>query len=200
MAMRTSEFGKIGTDRGLCQKRSAVSDDSRVGDVGERDVGDVPANSSSCGYRCVKSLRTTHLARFATLSCFHHNSGMRENEIAAKILDAAFRVHTELGPGLLESVYETALAWELVQMGFNVERQRAIPLVYRDIKLEDGFRVDLLVEGQVIVEIKSLEQVPTVAFKILLTYLRLADIRLGLMINFGEEHLKDGIKRVANRL
>lgn len=125
---------------------------------------------------------------------------MRENEIAAKILDAAFRVHTELGPGLLESVYETALAWELVQMGFNVERQRAIPLVYRDIKLEDGFRVDLLVEGQVIVEIKSLEQVPTVAFKILLTYLRLADIRLGLMINFGEEHLKDGIKRVANRL
>ena len=125
---------------------------------------------------------------------------MHENEIVGEILDAAFRVHTELGPGLLESVYETALAWELAHMGLQVERQRAIPLIYQNIKLEDGFRVDLLVEGKVIVEIKSLEQVPPVAYKILLTYLRLANIRLGLMINFGEEHLKDGIKRVANRL
>ena len=125
---------------------------------------------------------------------------MHENEIATKILEAAFRIHDELGPGLLETVYETALEWELIQIGLRVERQKPVPLVYREVKLEDGFRVDLLVENKVIVEIKSLEIVPKVAFKILLTYLRLADIRLGILINFNEEHLKDGIKRVANKL
>ncbi|MBX7134610.1 MAG: GxxExxY protein [Fimbriimonadaceae bacterium] len=125
---------------------------------------------------------------------------MDENIIAAKVLDAAFRVHTELGPGLLETVYETAMAFELTQMGLRVQRQRSIPLVYREVKLEDGFRVDLLVEGRVIVEIKSVEFVPPVVYKIVLTYLRLSDLRLGILINFGEEHLKDGIKRVVNRL
>ncbi len=125
---------------------------------------------------------------------------MTENQIAKLVLDAAFRVHTALGPGLLESVYEMAMVCELTAMGLRVRKQHPIPVVYRGIKLEMGFRADLLVEDLVIVEIKSEEAVPRVAFKILLTYLRLADKRLGLMINFREESLRDGIKRVVNRL
>lgn len=125
---------------------------------------------------------------------------MKENEIAAIIVDAAVKVHTSLGPGLLETVYETVLAYELRARGLRVERQRPIPVVYEEVKLEDGFRADLIVEGKVIVEIKSLELVPPVAYKILLTYLRLADMRLGLLVNFGESLVKDGIKRVANKL
>ena len=125
---------------------------------------------------------------------------MHENDVSTQILGAAFRIHSELGPGLLESAYEAALEWELRQMGLDVQRQHPVPLVYRGIKLEAGFRVDLLVERKVIVEIKSLELVPPVAYKVLLTYLRLVDIRLGLMINFNVEHLKDGIKRMANKL
>ena len=102
---------------------------------------------------------------------------------------------------VLETVYETALEWELVSMGLAVRRQQPIPLVYRDQKLEDGFRADLVVEGKVIVEIKSLDIVPTVAYKILLTYASARfDMRLGVLINFNEEHLKDGIKRVVNKL
>ena len=125
---------------------------------------------------------------------------MSENDIARHILDAAYKVHNALGPGLLESVYETALAYELRKLGFYVETQRAIPVVYDGEKLEDGFRADMIVEGKVIVEIKSLELVPKVAYKILLTYLRLSDTRLGLLINFGEEMLKNGVKRVVNNL
>jgi GxxExxY protein len=126
--------------------------------------------------------------------------GMTENEIATKILDAAFRVHTELGPGLLEAVYRTAMVWELTTMGLRVQIEHPIPLIYRGDKLKAGFRADLLVEGKVIVELKSLEIVPKVARKILLTYIRLANVRLGVLINFGEEHLKDGIERVVNNL
>src|SRR5438046_227014 len=125
---------------------------------------------------------------------------VRENEVARLVLDAAFRIHTELGPGLLETVYETALEWELMEMGLKVVRQAPIPLIYREVKLSDGFRVDLLVEDCLIVEIKSLELVPSVAYKILVTYLRLSNLRLGLLINFGEEHLKDGTKRVVHGL
>ncbi len=125
---------------------------------------------------------------------------MTENEIATKILDAAFRVHTELGPGLLESVYGAAMFWELTTMGLHVQVEYPIPLVYHDVKLPVGFRADMLVEGKVIVELKSQEVVPKVAQKVLLTALRLSDKRLGLLLNFGEEHLKDGIERVVNRL
>jgi GxxExxY protein len=123
-----------------------------------------------------------------------------ENETATAILDAAFTVHTELGPGLLESVYETALAYELTSRGYHVERQKPLLVRYKGIVLEDGFRADLVVSGCVIVEIKSLEAVPPVAYKILLTYLRCSGLRLGILINFRESHLKDGIKRVANHL
>jgi len=125
---------------------------------------------------------------------------MRENEVASRVLNAAFEVHTTLGPGLLESVYETALFYELTVAGLHVERQKAIPLIYKGHKLEDGFRADLVVERCVEVELKSIELVPPVAYKILLSHLRLAELRLGLLINFGEEHLKNGIKRVVNGL
>jgi GxxExxY protein len=123
---------------------------------------------------------------------------MTENDIARKVLDVAFRVHSTLGPGLLESVYETCLEHDLLEMGLTVERQKPIAVVYRDIKMPDGFRADLVVGGSVIVEVKSQEVVPAVAPVILLTYLRFANMKLGLLINFHEQHLKSGIKRVAN--
>ena len=123
-----------------------------------------------------------------------------ENSLTGKIIGAAIDVHRTLGPGLLESVYEGALAYELRSQGLVVTRQMAIPVIYNGVALEEGFRADLIVQGKVIVELKSLDIVPPVAYKVLLTYLRLADIRLGLLINFGEEHLKDGIKRVVNKL
>ncbi len=125
---------------------------------------------------------------------------MTQNEISSIVIKAAYRVHEELGPGLLETVYETALEWHLKDMGLKVARQQPIPLVFRGIKLQDGFRADLIVEGLVIIEIKSIEVLPKVPFKIMLTYLRLADLRLGLIINFSEEDLKDGIRRVVNGL
>ena len=125
---------------------------------------------------------------------------MHENDIAKQIADAAYKIHTTLGPGLLESVYETVLAHELAIRGLNVTRQAAIPVVYEQISFDEGFRADLVVEGKVIVELKSVEKVAPVHKKKLLTYLRLADKRLGLLINFGEALIKDGITRVVNRL
>ena len=125
---------------------------------------------------------------------------MTENEIATQIVDAAYKIHTELGPGLLESVYEAVMAEELMKRGLRVTRQQAIPLVYGNVKLDIGFRADLILEGKVIVEIKSVEVIAPVHKKQLLTYLRLADKRLGLLINFDTELIKDGISRVVNRL
>jgi GxxExxY protein len=125
---------------------------------------------------------------------------MNENEIAKQIVDAAFKVHTRLGPGLLESVYETVLAYELTSRGLRVVRQQPIPVVYESVRMDDGFRADLLVEGRVIVELKSLEVIAPVHKKQLLTYLRLSDRRLGLLINFGAELIKDGITRIVNNL
>lgn len=125
---------------------------------------------------------------------------MTENEIATEIVDAAYKIHTTLGPGLLESVYEALMTEELLRRGFRVVRQQAIPVVYEDIRLEIGFRADLIVEGKVIVEIKSVETIAPVHKKQLLTYLRLADKRLGLLVNFDTELIKHGVFRVANRL
>src|SRR5689334_5170858 len=107
---------------------------------------------------------------------------MTENEIARVIVDAAFKVHTTLGPGLLESVYEAVLEYELKKRGLRVGRQEPLPVVYEDVRLDEGFRIDLLVEDRVIIELKSVEQVAPVHKKQLLTYLRLADKRLGLLI------------------
>lgn len=124
----------------------------------------------------------------------------RENEYATQNVDAAYKVHVAMGPGLLESVYETALEYELTSRGLLVERQVSIPVRYREVALDEGFRADLVVEESVIVELKSVEKLAPVAMKQLLTYLRLSDKRLGLLINFGESLIKNGIHRVANGL
>jgi GxxExxY protein len=125
---------------------------------------------------------------------------MNENAIATQIVDAAFRIHTTFGPGLLESVYETVLSYELTRRGLRIARQQEIPLVYENVRIEIGFRADLIVEDKVIVEIKSIETLLPVHRKQLLTYLRLADKRLGLLINFNVALIKDGIARIVNEL
>jgi GxxExxY protein len=125
---------------------------------------------------------------------------MTENAIAKEIVDAAFRIHTTLGPGLLESVYDTVLAYELGRRGLRTVRQQAIPVVYENIRIDMGFRADLIVEDKVIVEVKSVELLAPVHKKQLLTYLRLADKRLGLLINFQVALIKDGITRIVNGL
>ena len=128
----------------------------------------------------------------------HNGSRPSENDIARAILDAAFLVHTKLGPGLLESVYEVVLAHELGERGFSVERQKPMSIVYDGIRFDEAFRADLVVNGKVTVELKSIDLLSTVHAKQLLTQLRLSALKLGLLINFGETHLKNGIKRVIN--
>ncbi len=125
---------------------------------------------------------------------------MTENAIAKEIVDAAFRIHTRLGPGLLESVYDTVLAYELDRRGLRAVRQQAIPVVYENVRIATGFRADLIVDDKVIVEVKSVELLAPVHRKQLLTYLRLADKRLGLLINFQVVLIKDGIARIVNGL
>lgn len=125
---------------------------------------------------------------------------MTENEVAKQIVDVAFKIHTTFGPGLLESVYETIMAYELQKRGLSVRRQQAIPVIYEDIRMDIGFRADLIVENKVVVEIKSVEAIAPVHKKQLLTYLRLTDKRLGLLINFNVELIKNGISRVVNGL
>ena len=125
---------------------------------------------------------------------------MSENAVAQQIVDAAFRVHTTLGPGLLESVYEAALAYELDKRGLSITRQQAIPVVYEAVRLRTAFYADMVVEDQVIVEIKAVETVAPVHKKQLLTYLKLADKRLGLLINFNVVLIKHGITRIVNGL
>ena len=125
---------------------------------------------------------------------------MTENEISRIIVDSAFKIHTTLGPGLYESVYEATLAYELQQRGCCIVRQRGIPVLYEDVKLNLGFRADLIVDRKVIVEVKSIEAVAPVHAKQVRTYLRLTDLRLGLLINFNVDLIKDGIRRVVNNL
>lgn len=112
------------------------------------------------------------------------------------VLDSSFKVHTALGPGLLESSYEACLYYELIQSGLNVEKQKPLPLVYEKVKLDVGYRIDLLVEGKVIVEIKSVDGLADIHMAQILTYLKLSQCKLGLLANFNVRHLKDGIKRV----
>ena len=123
---------------------------------------------------------------------------MNENELGKTIVDCAFQVHKRLGPGLLETVYEVSLAHELKMRGLHTDRQVPIPVLYDDIRFDEGFRADIVVENSVILELKSVEAVHPVHKKQLLTYLRLADKRLGYLVNFGAELIKNGISRVAN--
>jgi len=125
---------------------------------------------------------------------------MHENDIAAIVVDAAIAVHRGLGPGLLESVYEIVLADELQQRGLGVERQSWVAIEYRGRRFEEGFRADLIVEGKLILELKSVERTTAVHRKQVQTYLRLSACKLGFLLNFGEELMKDGITRIVNGL
>ena len=125
---------------------------------------------------------------------------MDDSNLSGEVIGAAIEVHRLLGPGLLESAYELALARELALRGVCVERQKAVPLEYKGTALGDGFRIDLLVQERIIVEIKAVERLQAIHEAQLLTYLRLADKRLGLLINFNEKTIKEGVKRVVNRL
>ncbi len=123
---------------------------------------------------------------------------MEINDITGIIIQESIKIHRDVGPGLLESVYEELLCYRLNKRGLKVKRQQTIPLVYEEVKMNIDLRYDLMVEEMVLVELKSQEIVPPVAFKVLKTYLRLTNISIGLLINFNVEVLKDGIKRVAN--
>jgi GxxExxY protein len=125
---------------------------------------------------------------------------MEENDISYDIRGAAFKVHTALGPGLLESAYTVALSHELIKMGYEVRTQVGLPLIYDSIKLEIGYRIDLLVNDLVIVEIKSVDALADVHHKQLLTYLKLSGKKLGLLINFNVSSLKESIIRIVNNL
>lgn len=123
-----------------------------------------------------------------------------ENEISQLIIGCAIKVHTALGPGLLESAYEECLYYELVKEGLKVEKQKALPLIYEEIKLEVGYRLDLIVEDKVIIEIKACEGLNDIHLAQVLTYLKLSNVKLGLLINFNVTRVKDGIKRLVNNL
>ncbi len=126
------------------------------------------------------------------------NKIMEINDITGIIIEESIRIHRDIGPGLMESVYEELLFYRLSKRGLKVKRQGSISLVYEDIKMDVDLRYDLMVEEKVLVELKSQETVPPVAFKIFKTYLRLTNISIGLLINFNVEVLRDGIKRIAN--
>ena len=125
---------------------------------------------------------------------------MNENSIGKQIVNAAYQIHLELGPGLLESVYEVILAEELKNLGLDVERQKPIPIRYKKLIFDEGFRADIIVENRVIIELKSVESFNRVHAKQVLTYLKLLDFQLGFLINFGAELIRDGITRLVNGL
>jgi len=123
-----------------------------------------------------------------------------ENELSRLVVGCAMRVHSALGPGLLESAYEACLNYELIKSGLLVEAQKPPRLVYQTVKPECGYRVDLLIEAKLIVEVKSVEALAEIHFAQVLTYLRLSDLRLALLLNFNVVHMKDGIRRIVNKL
>lgn len=123
---------------------------------------------------------------------------MNTGEIFKKVLDCSVKVHSALGPGLLESTYEEYLYYETRKTGLKAEKQKPLPLIYEDIKLEIGYRVDLLVENKIIVEIKSIDALVDIHLAQILTYMKLSECKLGLLVNFNVKHLKNGIKRVIN--
>lgn len=125
---------------------------------------------------------------------------MIENDISQIIIGCAIKVHTALGPGLLESAYEECLYYELLKSGLKVEKQKALPLIYEEIRLEVGYRLDLIVENKVIVEVKACEGLNDVHLAQVLTYLKLSNVKLGLLINFNVSKVKNGIQRVVNNL
>ena len=125
---------------------------------------------------------------------------MTENELSKVVFDCALKVHQALGPGLLESAYEECLFHELKKNGLDVQKQKALPLVYEEVKLDVGYRIDIIVENKLIIEVKSVETLNDVHFAQLLTYLKLTNYKLGLLINFNVSLIKNGIKRIVNNL
>ncbi len=125
---------------------------------------------------------------------------MTENELSKQIVNTAYQIHYTLGPGLLESVYEEIMHYELCKQGLNVEKQKGIPVIWNDLKMEIGFRADLIIESKVIIELKSVEAIAPVHPKQLLTYLKITGLKLGLLINFNEPLIKNGITRIVNNL
>ena len=125
---------------------------------------------------------------------------LMENELCTAVIAESMKLHTYLGPGLLESVYEECLYYSLVESGLNVEKQKPIPLVYKERQLPCGFRCDLLIEGRLIIEVKAVEAFNDIHLAQVLTYLRLSDVKLGLLINFNVSSLRNGLKRVVNNL
>ncbi|RJO62875.1 MAG: GxxExxY protein [Dehalococcoidia bacterium] len=125
---------------------------------------------------------------------------MTENEIAEIVVDCCYKVHSRLGPGLLESVYEEVLAYELAKRHLRVKRQVGIPVIYDEVRMDLGFRADIIVEDKFLVELKSVENLTNTHLKQALTYIRLLDYRLGLLVNFNEAMIRDGLRRVANKL
>ena len=125
---------------------------------------------------------------------------MTENEISAIVVDVCYKMHVKLGPGLLESVYETILFYELTKKGLFVERQKTLPVVWDEIKLDIGFRTDLIIDNKLILEIKSIEKITEVHAKQIMTYLKITKMKLGLLINFNVPLIKFGITRVVNNL
>jgi len=125
---------------------------------------------------------------------------MHENEISYKVIGAAIEIHKNIGPGLLESAYENAFAHDLRLLGFEIKQQLAVPFIYKDVKLEVGYRIDLLVNDKVIIEIKAVETLAPVHYAQVLTYLKLSGKKLGLLINFNSKILKGNIHRIVNNL
>ena len=125
---------------------------------------------------------------------------MTENELSRIVFDCALKVHQSLGPGLLESAYEECLFYELKKIGLRVEKQKPLPLIYEEVKLDVGYRIDIIVENKLIIEIKSVEALNDVHFAQLLTYLKLTNCKLRLLINFNVSLIKNGVKRVVNNL
>lgn len=125
---------------------------------------------------------------------------MRENELSKIVFDCALKVHQTLGPGLLESAYEECLFYELKKAGLYIEKQKALPLIYEEVKLDIGYRIDIIIENKLILEIKSVEALNDVHFAQLMTYLKLTDCKLGMLLNFNVSLIKNGIKRVVNNL
>ncbi|MFV8358037.1 GxxExxY protein [Flavobacterium sp. XS1P32] len=125
---------------------------------------------------------------------------MTENELSRIVFDCALKVHKGLGPGLLESSYEACLFYELKKLGLNVVKQKSLPLVYEEVKLDIGYRIDIIVEDKLILEIKSVDALNDIHFAQLLTYLKLTNCKLGLLMNFNVVLIKDGIKRIVNNL
>ena len=123
---------------------------------------------------------------------------MHENELANKVIGLAIDVHKALGPGILESAYEECLFYKIIKSGLRAERQKAMPLVFEEVKLECGYRIDILVEGKLVLEVKSVDAIHPIFLAQTLTYLRLGGYKLGLLINFNVPAMRDGIKRVIN--